>query len=55
MARKLAALAALLFAGGICAQTVPDFTATDGNGKSYTLYTLLAQGKHVIIWETSPS
>ncbi len=53
MFSKIAILLTLLFALVISAQTANDFNVTDSEGKAYNLYTLLGEGKHVVLHFTS--
>ncbi len=53
MIKKLAVMAALLFAANATAQTSNDFTLTANDNNTYNLYTLLGEGKHIVIHFTS--
>lgn len=53
MSGKLAILMTLLFALVISAQTAADFNVTDSEGKTYNLYNLLSEDKHVVLHFTS--
>lgn len=53
MLSKFALLMTLVFALAISAQTVKDFNVTDSKGNTYNLYSLLEDGKHVVLHFTS--
>lgn len=55
MVKNLAIMAALLFVANATAKISEDFTLTANDGNTYSLYTLLGEGKHVVIHFTSTS